>query len=196
MKIASFLSKYCLDKGYITPEELPWLQYILEKRLSTIIIFIPLFAIGCYLTSPLSSFLFLMSFLFLRKRTNGYHASTVVGCFCASMLSVLLFLGLIIRVLSPWISIFLLIISSIVIIYLSPFEHPLMHWTPEEKAACAASSKGRLLILVVLVISTYAAGQIEIGNSILLGITMTAITLVLAQITKRRKRHEKTENNC
>lgn len=82
------------------------------------------------------------------------------------------------------------------IIYLSPFEHPLMHWTSEEKAACAASSKGRLLILFVLVISTYAAGQIETGNSILLGITMTAITLVLAQITKRRKKYEKTENNC
>lgn len=196
MKIAGFLSKLCLDKGYITQEELPWLQYILEKRLSTIVIFIPLFAIGCYLTSPLSSFLFLFSFLFLRKRTNGFHANTLLGCFCGSVLSVLLFLGLIIRFLEPWISLLLLIFASIVIIHLSPFAHPMMHLTDEEKTACASSSKRRLFILVTLVIATYSLGLVEIGHSILLGITMTATTLVVAQIITRRKKYEETGKHC
>lgn len=196
MKIAKELAKYCKDSGYVTQEQLPWLQYILEKRLSTLLIFIPVFAVGACLTSPVSSCLFLVSFLYLRERTNGFHADTFLGCFLGSLLSVLVFLGLLFRVLTPLISLLILIIASISIITLSPYMHPRMHLTPKEASACAASARKRVILLDVLVIITYVFGYAEVAYSILLGISMAATTLVGAKILTKEDDYERAEEHC
>lgn len=196
MKIAKELAEYCKDSGYVTQEQLPWLQYILEKRLSTLLIFFPVFLLGAWLTSPVSSCLFLASFLFLRKRTNGFHADTFEGCFVGSLLSVLVFLGLLIRVLTPLISLLILIIASISIITLSPYIHPQMHLTLKEASACAAAAKKRLLLLDVLLIITYVFGHTEAAYSILLGISMAATTLVGAKILSKEDNYERTDEHC
>ena len=196
MKIAEELAKYCEALDYVTQEQLPWLQYILEKRLSTLLIFFPVFALGAFLTSPLSSYLFLISFLFLRERTNGFHADTFLGCFFGSLLSVLVFLGLLFRVLTPLISLLILIIASISIITMSPYMHPQMHLTSKEAAACAVSARQRLILLNILVIITYVFGYAEVAYSILLGITMAATTLVGAKILTKENNYEKTKEYC
>ena len=196
MKIAKELAKYCKDSGYVTQDQLPWLQYILEKRLSTILIFFPVFTLGACLTSPVSSCLFLVSFLFLRERTNGFHADTFLGCFFGSLLSVLVFLGLLIRVLTPLISLLILIIASILIITMSPYMNPQMHLTPKEASACAVSARKRLILLDVLVIITYVFGYAEMAYSILLGISMTATTLIGAKILTKEDNYERTAEHC
>lgn len=192
MKIAIFLAECCLNKGYVTEEQMPWLQYILAKRLSTLLIYITLFILGIYLASPLSSFAFVTSFLYLREQTNGVHAKTIRGCFWGSIISEIVFLGIFAQLMTIGIALLLLAFSSTLIYCLSPYNHPSMHLTLEEESACATAAKKRLLFLDTLAVSTYLAGYYETGHSITLSITMTACMLVIANITSRRNNDEGT----
>lgn len=190
MKIAHVLTRFCRKKGYVSEDQVPWLQYTIEKRLSTLLIWIPLFLIGIYLVSAIVSFSFISSFLYLRKRTNGLHAKTFLGCFCWSVISEMLFLGLLFKMLKTWMALLFLSTSSIVIIFFAPFNHPSMCFSSEEIEACAISSRKRLSILIVVVIIGYTLNYEELSHSIILGITMTASMLVTARITSRRKNDE------
>lgn len=192
MKIASILAEHCQNKGYVTDEQMPWLQYVLAKRLSTLLIYIALFILGIYLASTLSSFAFVTSFLYLRERTNGVHAKTFWGCFFGSIISEIVFLGVFARLITTGIALLLLTVSSTLIYYFSPYNHPSMHLTFEEELACATAAKKRLLFLDMLAVSIYLAGCYETGHSITLSITMTACMLVVANIISRRNKDERT----
>jgi cobalamin synthase len=89
-----------------------------------------------------------------------------------------------------WSALFLLVASSCSIILLAPFDHPSMHYSPEEIMACAISSRKRLLILIVVVIGGYLLKYAEISYGITLGVSTTAIMLVSARITSRREKDE------
>lgn len=196
MRIAAMLTKYCENKGYITQEQNPWLQYTIEKHLSIILLFPPLFILGGRIASPVASFVFLASFLFLRNRTNGIHAKTVFGCFCSSMVSELVILGLLFHILTLRIALSIMTLSSIVIFTMSPFNHPLMHLSPEEVSACAMSAKLRLFLLDSMTVGAYLLGYMEIGHSIVLGTALTATTLAGANIFNRGKNNERTADSC
>lgn len=195
MKLAVVLTEYCAFKGFISEEEMPWLQYILEKRLSTLLIYVPLLIIGAYLASPVASISFLASFLFLRKRTSGIHAKTFGGCFCGSIASQVLSLGVLLHALTLWAAIPLLAVASAIIIHLAPFNHPSMHLSKGEVTACAISARNRVLFLDILVVVFYILNDIEVGHSILLGIAMTAVMLVGANIMHGRNNDEKPRNS-
>lgn len=76
MKQLDSLVRGCVQKGYVTEEQAPWLRYALEKRLVTFGVFIPLLGLGGVITNPATMLAFLITFCLLRTRTNGFHAKS------------------------------------------------------------------------------------------------------------------------
>lgn len=107
----------CVTKGYITQDQSPWLYYGLEKRVSTVIVSIPMLIIGSLVSSPATSIAFYISFCSLRTRTNGIHAKTLFGCLIVSTLSEIIFLGFLPYILNDAVGIVLLITSGISIFF-------------------------------------------------------------------------------
>ncbi len=59
MKYIGTLVDVCIAKGYITLDQAPWLYYGIEKRITTILISIPMLIIGSLASTPaMSIFLF------------------------------------------------------------------------------------------------------------------------------------------
>lgn len=92
MKYIGTLVDVCIAKGYITLDQAPWLYYGIEKRVTTILISIPMLIIGSLASTPAMSIAFYISFCSLRARTNGLHAKTLAGCLILSIISEILFL--------------------------------------------------------------------------------------------------------
>lgn len=193
MKYIGTLVDMCIAKGYITQDQAPWLYYGIEKRVTTILISIPMLIIGSLVSTPAMSIAFYISFCSLRTRTNGFHAKTLAGCLTLSILSEIFFLGILPRILNNAVAVSLLIISIISIFILAPYNHPNMALSIEESTACAKSAKKRLFILVLLLIILHKMQLNQFVTGILLGIVMAALTLVLAYILRGGKENEETE---
>lgn len=191
MKSVSALVDKCITSGYITQEQAPWLYYGIEKRLTTILISIPMLIIGSLVSTPAIAIAFYVSFCLLRSRTNGFHAKTLLGCLIHSILSEVFFLGVLPYILDEAIASFLLILSAISIFYLAPYNHHNMGLSVEEAMACAKSAKRRLAMLILLLIALYIVQLNQFSTGILLGIVMTAVMLVFAYILKGGKSNEK-----
>lgn len=192
MKLVSALVDKCITRGYITQGQAPWLYYGIEKRLTTILISIPMLIIGSLVSTPAIAIAFYVSFYLLRSRTNGLHAKTLLGCLIHSILSEVFFLGVLSYILDEAIASFLLILSAISIFYLAPYNHHNMGLSVEEAMACAKSAKRRLAMLILLLIALYLMQLNQFSTGILLGIVMTAVMLVFAYILKGEKSNEKT----
>lgn len=195
MKYIGTLVDRCIAKGYITQDQAPWLYYGIEKRVTTILIAIPMLIIGSLVSTPAMSIAFYISFCSLRTRTNGLHAKTLAGCLNLSIISEILFLGILPCILNDAVAVSLLIMSIISIFILAPYNHPNMALSVKESTACAKSAKKRLLILVLLLIILHRMQLKQFVTGILLGIVMAALTLVLAYIQKGGKEHEATEGH-
>lgn len=193
MKYIGTLVDICIAKGYITQDQAPWLYYGIEKRVTTILVSIPMLIVGSLVSTPAMAVAFYISFCSLRTRTNGFHAKTLAGCLILSVISEIFFLGILPCILNDNVAISLLIISIIPIFFLAPYNHPNMALSAEESMACAKSAKKRLLILILLLIILYVMQLKQFVTGILLGIVMAALTLVLAYILKGGKEHEATE---
>lgn len=76
MKYIGALVDMCIAKGYITQDQAPWLYYGIEKRVTTILISIPMLIIGSLVSTPAMSIAFYISFCSLRTRTNGFQGCT------------------------------------------------------------------------------------------------------------------------
>lgn len=187
MKLVSALVDKCITSGYITQEQAPWLYYGIEKRLTTILISIPMLIIGSLVSTPAMAIAFYISFYLLRSRTNGFHAKTLSGCLIHSILSEIIFLGMLPYVLDEAIAISLLVLSAISIFCLAPYNHPNMGLSVVESTACAKSAKERLITLILLLIALHIMQLSQFSTGILLGIVMTAVMLVLAYILKGGK---------
>ena len=181
--IVSFINM-CIDNGYITQEQAPWLHYGIEKRITTFLISIPMLIVGSLISSPAMVVSFYISFCLLRSRTNGFHAKSFGGCFVLSLLTEVVFLDFFPRVWNETVATTLLIVSTISIFTLAPYNHPNMDLSSDELIECARSAKKRLLTLILLVIVMYTLHLNQIATWILLGIVMVAVTLTLAYIPK------------
>lgn len=193
MKQISSLVDMCIAKGYITQEQAPWLYYGIEKRVTTILVSIPMLVVGSLISTPAMAIAFFTSFYLLRTRTNGLHAKTVSGCLVLSILSEIFFLGMLPCLLNDAVAISLLIFSAILIVNFAPYNHPNMALSDGEVMACAKSAKKRLFTLILLLIAFHIMQLNQFSTGILLGIVMAAVTLVLAYILKGGKSNEKTE---
>lgn len=185
MKQLDSLVRGCVQKGYVTEEQAPWLRYALEKRLVTFGVFIPLLGLGGVITNPATMLAFLITFCLLRTRTNGFHAKSSGRCLIYSMVGELFFLRVLPTLWNDAIAFVTLAISAVLIWILAPYNHPSMNLSAEEILACAKSAKWRLGLLgfVLSVLSVWK--QEQLAEGIILGIVMTASTLVMAYCSRK-----------
>ena len=92
--LAARIAAFCLQKHYIEPDQIAWLQYGLMRRLMGMVTFLLLLPVGAFFDGWRSTFLFLLVFRFIRMRTGGYHAKTPEGCLLGSTFTMIVSLEL------------------------------------------------------------------------------------------------------
>lgn len=187
----SLMVNHCLQKGYITNEQAPWLQYGLEKRLSTIFGTVSFLIFGFLVSSVSTTLSCFISFCILRCRTNGYHAKTVWGCFFSSLLWEYLFLVVLGQMLNTLAIFCFLLASALTIYFLAPYKHPNLRLSDAEVSACAKSAKIRLCILLLTNGLVYWLDFYHVWKGISLGVGMAATMLTFAYLQNGRILHEK-----
>ncbi len=193
-RFVTFVVNHCLQKGYITSEQAPWLQYGLEKRLSTVFGTAAFLIFGLMISSAGTTLSCCLSFYILRSRVNGYHAKTVWGCFLSSLLWEYIFLVVLGRGLDTLAVFCLLLISGVIICVLAPYNHPNMGLSHEEILACGKSAKVRLGVLLLANGLAYWFEFDSVWKGISLGVAMAATMLAFAYLQNRRILNEKA--NC
>ena len=178
---------YCIRRGYVSEKQAPWLCYALKKYIGSLVASLPVLILASHLATPVVACFFYFSFCWLRSRTNGIHAKTYVGCMAASLFCVLIFMGPVYHLLTDFLFLILLLASTIIIWCFSPFNHPNLHLTSEEKAACMSSARWRLVLLLLGTILLRVLNQREASAGITLGIAMAALLLALAYLFNREE---------
>lgn len=175
----------CVNKEIISCEELDWLVYGLEKRITTAIVAIAFFLVGLKVATMPTVISFLLCFYFLRVRTNGYHANSFAKCLILSLVLEIFFLMVLLPLLKTATLVCLNILSFVIIFVFAPFTSENMHLDKDEHAASRKTSRARICILSGLAILLYALGATETGKGITLGNTMTALLLIIAYIKEK-----------
>lgn len=179
------LVEMCVQKGYVPRSKAPWLRYALERRITSIVAFVPLLLIGFLISDSATVIAFFIAFCSLRTRTNGFHAKSVRNCLLLSILGELFFLKILPAVWNGITAFISLIVSVILIWFLAPYNHPNMTLSSEEVIACAKSAKGRLNMLLITFIMLHVWKQNQLAQGILLGIIMATSTLKMAYCSKK-----------
>lgn len=179
--IDSFCS-YCLKIGYVTEDRIPWLRYAIQKKYVVILIAIPFLITGVLLSSISTACTFLFSFYFLRTRTNGFHAKNIWSCFFISLVSEIIFLGVLPYIMKNTYIIGLLFLSAIYIWVASPAKCPNFVLTDSEMKACAISAKIRMLIIVSAWFIFHLLNNSQVSEGLAFGMIMTACGLAAAKI--------------
>ena len=181
----------CILKEYITTEQIPWLRYNLERIITTILGAIPFFIFGTYLTSFIEVSIFYLSFSFIRRRTNGFHAQTKVGCIIASLMWEFIFFRFLYPFLNVNLAVYILILAGITIFALAPYRNTNIHFTDSEARLSAKCARIRFSIIAVGTLLCYFSKYDTIANSSTLGIAMAAFMLALAYLELGGKNDER-----
>lgn len=175
------LTSYFLRKGWIEISQVSWCKYMVKHRAMDVISLLWLVPVGCLVVPWYISLTFVLSYRFLRSRTGGYHAKTPHGCLFASTATQLAGGFLILHVQGTLLLFCILVVSSILIVVLSPANNAEMHLTAEEIKALLPRIKLRLLFLWLLAF-VLAFFIPEMATSIILGGATTALLLLLSKI--------------
>lgn len=116
-------TQYLANAGIVENEDMAFYSYGFRMAISIIINFISAFAIGYAFSMIPETLLFMLVYLPLRSFAGGYHAGSQRNCYILGIaLIIVVLLG--IRFI-PWtnlICVFLVLISSVIVIFLAPVE--------------------------------------------------------------------------
>lgn len=184
MKRIEIIVEFCIRQGYVTKEKAPWLHYALEKRVTSVLIFIPLCIIGLLITSAITFFSFCFTFYLLRSVCNGWHAKTISRCLICSIIAEIVFLVVLPNLCGSITSDICLAISIASIWWLAPYNHPDMNLSEAEISVCKKCVKKRLIFLAFSLVVARIFQLTDCCDGIQLGVFMTAITLILGYIMR------------
>lgn len=85
--IAEKLSLKLVTNNIIDPDKKKYYTYGLELVLNDTMIFLMIGIIAIITNTVLISFIFSISFCFLRAFTGGYHSKSYLGCFCTAFIN-------------------------------------------------------------------------------------------------------------
>lgn len=187
IKLIDSLVAYCVDLEYVTLNQASWLRYALEKRITSIAVSIPFLLLGIVISSFPTAISFYIGFCVLRRRINGIHAKTIMGCLIASLVCEFIVLGVILPLSNQYEIVFLLLLSEIAIICLGPYNHPNMHMSTKELYACEKGAEIRLIVLLLLIAVAYEKGLNQVADGLSLGVATAGATLAAAYINKKER---------
>lgn len=186
---------YCINNQLISRDNEAWLRYCLEKRISTLIVFVPFVFIAVLISGFWTALLFITSIFYLRSQTNGYHAKTHMGCLIGSLFLELFFLIYIEPMLNSILTLVMVSITVMVVFILAPYNHPNMNLDDHEYSACKKASRIRCIHLAFSCFVFLVWDMREIATGISLGCAMTSTLLVFANFSERRSRYGSDEDH-
>ena len=136
-------------KGYISDDEVEMCLYNLIRHTFTVAVLCVLTVAGALLGEWGNTIVLILSILFLRTYTNGYHCKSCVACIFLSLAVTLLSLH-IVPLLNFITALILMFVGSSIILAIAPTNSPQMHLTETEMTAMRKHVRIRLLILTVL----------------------------------------------
>lgn len=191
-----WITNIFIKNGIVESDSVEWLQYGLEKRITTLIFGIPCFLLAVLLTNVQAALAFHISFYLLRSRMNGYHTKSVLMCFLFSLLAEIICLGLLYWVMDDIHSVVILAISAILVIVIAPYNHPAMHLTAEEIVASHRSARIRVIFLLVIWVFCNIVRMTALSTGITLGVALASFLLCLAYLVKGGAENEQVSRSC
>lgn len=195
MLFVHWLTNLCLSKEIIVPEEAEWFAYGITRRLSTIFTVLVLFPIACHLSSWDISLSFFLSFFYLRKRTNGYHANSFTGCLFFSMCSVYVIFHLVLPRIPREAILCIPLMSSIIILLLAPIQNENIKMSEAEQKKTAFFVKRNTVLLLFFILCSKTINYFNITVGLSLGVGYTAFLLILAYYTLQRRKMKNEKKN-
>lgn len=186
---------YCINNQLVSRDNETWLRYCLEKRISTLIVFVPFALIAVLISGFWTALVFITSFFYLRSQANGYHAKTHLGCLIGSLFLELFFLVYIEPMLDAILTLVLVGITIMVVFALAPYNHPQMNLNDYEYSACKKASRIRCIHLAFSCFVFLGWDMREIATGISLGGAMMSTLLVFANFTERRSQYGSVEDH-
>lgn len=182
-KLLNSITKKCLQADLIDEGQTEWLLYSLQCRVMNISGFCVLIALGL-LVAPLPQVLLLnLGLVFLRKRTNGLHMPTKLSCFAVSLLCEYVCLY-VIRLLASnqlFISLALLIVSSVLILWLAPCNNKAIHLSQDELRTARKGVYIRLAVYLLVILILFSQMPL-LANTLVVAESAVALLVVLARI--------------
>lgn len=189
-RCVNWLVDYFISHDFIEKEMEAWLRYSIEKRLFTIVGFIPFLVLALLLTNLQMALSFIASFYFLRSCINGFHAKTIYGCLFISLATELLFLLGLYPILTLSRSIIINTICIPPLLWLAPYNDSKIHFSVSEVIALKKRIRRRILVLTFIMFISHVMTLSDIVNGLTAGIAMATFMLSLSYITKRRNSNE------
>ena len=188
-QLSSKISRYCVEHEIIDQCDMSWFTYGIEKRISTITVAIPFILIAFLISDYRAALSFFCAYFFVKKHLGGFHAKTVWGCILLSLVSELIFLGIVCPALSPASILCIMGISLISVFCFAPYNHPDLHLADEEIVACKKSCRFRIVIAVAVTVLAYILKLQKVADGALVGIAMAVAMLYLGHINDWRNIH-------
>ena len=173
----------CVQANLIDEDQREWLLYSLQRRFTNLSGFLVLICLGI-LVAPFSQVLLLnLGLAFLREKTNGLHMPTRLSCFVFSLVCEYLCLFALRRMGSALsvISLFLLLLSSLLILWLAPCNNSEIHCSDEEMQAMRRAVHKRLALYGLFLAAFWVLAP-GLVNPLLMAETAVALLVVLAKI--------------
>lgn len=145
-KLAAKLTEKLLRRRLISPEQSEWCAYLVECKLEQLLCFSVLITLGC-LIAPLWKVLLLnWGVVFLRRKANGLHLHTFLGCMLSSLCCELAALWTCEKA-TPAVAALLLILSLLMLRLAAPVNDINIHFDSNEMQALCTGMQNAWLCM-------------------------------------------------
>jgi len=178
-KIAECVTNQFLKYGLITDNQREWCVYTIHKKTLSMAVCCLLVLTGSGIGGLTHSLVFTFGFLFLRQRTNGYHAKTELGCIAVSLLFEIIAMWML-----PYfvfdVYIVVLIGSFLCVLMLSPVNNKQIHLSEKEQHSIRWRAHLRTALVATLSLVLWYYGYNLSAISAALALFFTGISLTLS----------------
>lgn len=191
-KIAERIADKLIGYEYIDCNKREDYVYAMIMSMESWISIFSIVLIGMLFHVLVPTIFFLIFFLAIKRRSNGYHAETFQSCYLFSI-SVFLFF---VAVLSPamqhglYVTYVLFILSAIMILTIGAVNHPNIHWSGEELRASKKAARWVVLMESgVFSVLSYLGADEKIIVFMAFAVILSSVLLLLAKISKLEERN-------
>jgi len=177
-KIVDFLQK----QECFYAEEKEIIEYGIEQGKNFILSIILVFLLGILFKTPVSSVVFLVMFIPLRKYAGGYHANSRLGCVLVSIASISCCFWLITKM--KWSSYYLLlaVVSILIIFFIAPVQNSKKILEEFERKIYKRKTRMILVIEGIILVISFAFKLKDIFWAIMFALMLVETSLLVARI--------------
>ena len=195
--LSSYLTKRMIDNHIIAADDVEYYCYSIQIILERIVCLFAILTLAVVFRSFVGVFLFLAVFTTIRKRANGFHCNTSLGCFLVSIIVSISTIP-ISRVINDHcvICVCVVVLSMIVLLIIATFDDPSLYLTAEELIHLKRSSRITVTIICFVLISMLLIfPSFRFVSYMTLGVMYNALSLLIAILTERRKKRYDEEKS-